>query len=125
MIRKNCEMCDSEFEYEPPANYPDKRKYCYVCAEKKKQQWDSRTAPKVEENGPVDAPVERPGTITSETSYSSSTGVALDDLEYQIRSREVRCRALESAIAIIKDKNQFDQEDILAIADKFVEWIYG
>ena len=37
MIKKiNCADCKNEFSYEPPANYPDKRKYCDACGNKRK-----------------------------------------------------------------------------------------
>ena len=54
-----------------------------------------------------------------------------DPLEFQIRSREVRCRALESAIEYSEKIGllEGDQNMVLGMvlgrADKFVEWIYG
>ena len=42
---KNCEDCQKEFEYEPPANYPDKRKYCSACSAAKKAQWEGKEQP--------------------------------------------------------------------------------
>lgn len=45
MITKNCEYCGKEFEYEPPAGYPDKRKYCNFCAKVKKEQYNANQQP--------------------------------------------------------------------------------
>ena len=38
----NCADCNVVYEYEPAKGYPDKRKYCANCSEKKKQSWEGR-----------------------------------------------------------------------------------
>jgi hypothetical protein len=35
MAQRQCEMCKKVFEYNPPLNFPDKRKYCDDCSAKK------------------------------------------------------------------------------------------
>ena len=41
----NCAECNVEYKYEPAKGYPDKRKYCANCSEKKKQSWESKSEP--------------------------------------------------------------------------------
>ena len=126
---KNCEECNKEFEYEPPKGFPDKRKYCRACSEKKKQEWDER-------DGKVDAPMETPGypkmieasTDTSTTSYSAKTN---GTKEFHLSPEEVKCRALECAIKMCENEgithaNMNIAKDMAkGLADEFVEWIYG
>jgi len=47
--------------------------------------------------------------------------------EYHLSPEEVKCRALESAITIYKtEKATLEyEEQLLALAQRFVEWIYG
>ncbi|KKL04646.1 hypothetical protein LCGC14_2613950, partial [marine sediment metagenome] len=44
MITKTCE-CGIVFEYEPPKNYPDRRKYCNACKFKKEEEYQARQNP--------------------------------------------------------------------------------
>ena len=36
----NCAECNIEYTYEPAKGYPDNRKYCANCSEKKQATWD-------------------------------------------------------------------------------------
>ncbi len=74
MITKICE-CGIRFEYEPPKNYPDNRKYCDKCADRKKAEWDARQNPTAQPV-PVNPSVEKiPSTngIAQETGNFQST----------------------------------------------------
>lgn len=51
MKRKKCEECGTEFEYEPNPNFPDKRKYCFSCSDKKKASYEAMKGEKSSENG--------------------------------------------------------------------------
>ena len=78
-----CAECNNEYSYEPNPNYPDKRKYCANCSEKRKAAWDANSEGTLENPIKVDTPK--------------------DKLEYEIRDRECRARALTSAISTIQD----------------------
>lgn len=39
----NCAECEVKYTYTPNPNYPDKRKYCANCSEKKKAEWAQTT----------------------------------------------------------------------------------
>lgn len=43
----NCADCNVEYTYEPAKGYPDKRKYCANCSEKKKLTWEAKGEPTV------------------------------------------------------------------------------
>ena len=38
----NCAECKTEFTYEPPAHYPDRRKYCDPCGAKKQASFEAK-----------------------------------------------------------------------------------
>ena len=109
----NCAECKVEYTYEVPTNYPDKRKYCANCSEKKQKEWDK---------GPEE-------TDTTTTTFDTNAAAK----EYHLSPEEVKCRALECAIGLIgtprEDLNIFGKSiitlDLMAVADKFVEWIYN
>ncbi len=110
---KNCEECNLQFEYEPPAGYPDKRKYCHGCSEKKKATWQAKGEPK-----------DAPKYIGDEVSKAKM--VLEGKKEYHLSPEEVKCRALECAIASLKGfEKEFSEKRFLEIANEFVEWIYG
>ena len=117
---------NKEFEYEPPKGFPDKRKYCRACSEKKKQQWDER-------DGKVDAPMETPGyTKMIEADKNEQLGTTIpkgNGKEYHLSPEEVKCRALECSIewAVKVSRNDIvtDSKALFELADKFVKWIYG
>ena len=106
----NCAECNVEYTYEPVVGYPDKRKYCANCSEKKKLTWNANSHLKDDE-----AHIAETVPMNPEPENS---------LEYEIRSREVRCRALESAIKVTKKLNTDDYvSDLMANARQFEEWI--
>ena len=41
----NCGECGREFTYKVPENYPDRRKYCGACSEKRKADWEAKSTP--------------------------------------------------------------------------------
>ena len=51
MISKNCAECNNIFQYEPPTNYPDKRKYCDPCSNKKAEEWNAKQGVQVVPKG--------------------------------------------------------------------------
>lgn len=48
MAKRECEECGKTFEYEPPKNYPDKRKYCDECSAKRKAEWEAKKGQKAQ-----------------------------------------------------------------------------
>lgn len=42
MIQKPCVDCGNVFEYEPPKDFQDNRKYCDVCGLKRKAEWEAK-----------------------------------------------------------------------------------
>ncbi len=56
MVEKTikCAECGDSFTYPVPTNYPDKRKYCMGCSERKKAQWEHKDETPVAEK--VEAP---------------------------------------------------------------------
>ena len=127
---KNCEECNKEFEYEPPKGFPDKRKYCRVCSEKKKQQWDERDAP-IQKPGTASGEWETPGypkMIEADKNEQLGTTIPKGNgKEYHLSPEEVKCRALECAIESWQGifDGKATPEAITALADKFVKWIYA
>jgi 16S rRNA U1498 N3-methylase RsmE len=59
MAQKQCEECKKVFEYNPPVNFPDKRKYCDECSARKKAQYENRN---VAQNNPPQAQIVAPST---------------------------------------------------------------
>ena len=108
----NCENCTREYTFEENQKFP--RKYCDVCSKMKKEAWTEST------NGDAKPEVVKIPTATGSMQIGED-----DPLEYQIRSREVRCRALECAIKVKSTEEFSSKTPLYEIADKFVEWIYG
>ena len=46
----NCAECNVEYSYTPNPNYPDKRKYCANCSEKKKAEFEHRGSAEAQED---------------------------------------------------------------------------
>ena len=40
IVRKNCEVCGVQFEYDEKPGFP--RKYCPACSAKKKAEWENK-----------------------------------------------------------------------------------
>ena len=59
MAQKNCEECGVLFSYEPPKNYPDRRKYCDSCSAIKKAAYEASKQPgaQTKPTAPAPAPV--------------------------------------------------------------------
>ena len=116
----NCAECKVEYTYEVPTNYPDKRKYCANCSEKKQKEWDK-------------GPEETDTTTTTFDTNAAAKECHLSPEQQEHNKRWVKVRALESAIGLIgtprEDLNIFGKSiitlDLMAVADKFVEWIYN
>lgn len=62
----NCAECDIKYTYEPNPNYPDRRKYCANCSEKKKAEWEYRGSAE----GQEDVPDPKTISFESETNLS-------------------------------------------------------
>ena len=111
-----CAECNVIYAYEPNPNYPDKRKYCANCSEKKKATWDAKLEPI--------APVAETVNMNMEVNTQTAALTEDDSLEYQIRSREIRARALEAAIKVTKKLNTEDYHgDLMEHAKQFEQWI--
>ena len=116
----NCAECNVVYEYEPAKGYPDKRKYCANCSEKKKASWNE----KKEEVPTASSSSE----TTTETTQESKNGYQKDyekpasSLEYEIRSREVRCRALEAGVNFAGIGN-ITVGELITMTKQFEEWI--
>ncbi len=59
MTTKNCVKCGDYFEYVAPIGRPDNRKYCDPCSKLKKAEYEASQNRPVEQNGPVNAPVQK------------------------------------------------------------------
>ena len=118
----NCAECNVEYSYEPNPNYPDKRKYCANCSEKKKASWDERTEP-IAETVPMNPPVD----------YRESALKAVDKAypkkEFHLSPEQVRTNALECAIAIynlpLKPKEFTGDITIMSVAKAFEEYLWN
>ena len=89
---------------------------------------------KPEGNGPVDAPVEKFTTpripaqngVTQAEVEKHVSQARNGAKEYHLSPEEVKCRALESAIAVsVMGEWKATEENVLQTADKFVGWING
>ena len=122
----NCAECGVEVTYDEKDGYP--RKYCFNCSAKKKQQWAGKSADVSVPDGET-APVEKINVfVKTDKGYEEvKPKPEFDDpLEYQIRSREVRCRALEASQRHWKQNGgDHTAGDVIRLANYFVEWIYG
>ena len=70
MANKICEECKMEFFYDPPVGYPDKRKYCKPCSDKKKTDWDNKDKAPVSGVPPeqvITIPVAQPAIMPDKT----------------------------------------------------------
>ena len=93
----NCAECKIEYSYEPPTKYPDKRKYCANCSEKKKASFEGA------EVEPVLSPqTGKPYTdqplSAKDQYYNEDTGKPKDKQEYEIGLRRCRSNALANTI---------------------------
>ena len=86
-----------------------------MTGEMKGKFWTMQTMKKIEEGEVM--------TASGDTRIGKQNGK-----EYHLSPEEVKCRALECAIEscrLGKDADEWSLIQILKIADKFVEWIYG
>ena len=117
----NCAECKIEYSYEPPTKYPDKRKYCANCSEKKKASFEGA------EVEPVLSPqTGKPYTdqplSAKDQYYNEDTGKPKDKQEYEIGLRRCRSYALSSAIEVFKFKEQ-SKLTIMELAETFEKYI--
>ena len=106
-----CASCTTEFTFEENPKYP--RKYCLNCSAKKKKEFAQGSSEDV-----------NPEVLKISTSSGEETYGEPDSLEYEIRSREVRCRALASAIDVNKAKLQVDgTTDLIELTKRFEKYI--
>ena len=67
MAQKNCEECGVLFNYNPPANFPDRRKYCDNCSAAKKAAYEaSKQAPAQPAQQAVPAPTKQVTSMESD-----------------------------------------------------------
>ena len=79
MITKTCE-CGVVFEYEPPKNYPDNRKYCNKCADRKKAEWDAKQGQKVIVEAQMPVPLPQPVPV-EKVPFGNATGLTTPNLK--------------------------------------------
>ncbi len=113
----NCAECGMKYTYEPNPNYPDKRKYCANCSEKKKAQWAETT------NGvdkAIDILMDEKPEIVKIDSKSETKGNG-----FHLTPEQCRSNALKSAI----DWGKFSETigdatvDILKLAKVYEKYI--
>ncbi len=136
----NCAHCHQDYTYEENPKFP--RKYCGAdlnnCSAIIKASF--KAASKL---NPTHQPIPHPGTndmyqeemqdivtekIPDQTVSFSSEENGQIGLEYEIRSREVRCRALASAIECWRDRKDPENLDVdllLRQAKIFEKYILG
>ena len=74
MAKKNCEDCGKEFEYTPPVNYPDKRKYCDSCSQKRRQAYEQGKTEK-----------SQPQASQEQNQVSGQQSIRHDTFEYRVK----------------------------------------
>ena len=92
----NCADCNVVYEYEPAKGYPDKRKYCANCSEKKKQSWEGRP------ENPEPTKAEPAGAEVVDMTGTVSSG---DQSLFNLSDGNIRIGALNAAIATGSSEN--------------------
>ena len=100
-----CAECNTQYNYEPNPNYPDKRKYCANCSEKKKATWDA--------NPPVASTQNIPVIKVDAVDHRTK--------EFHLTVEECRARALESALVTMTAPLKIS--DLLTVAKIFEVYI--
>ena len=125
----NCAECNKEVQYEPVKGYPDKRKYCFSCSEKKKQTWEAKTEPTVSGTTTMEANVE---TVPMNNEVR---GIEIADVienvkkqvvkakEFHLSPELIRSNALECAISFSAIKKFDNIGDIKNLAEDLESWI--
>ena len=115
-----CASCTTEFTFEENPKYP--RKYCLNCSAKKKKEFAQGSSEDVKP-GPGWTGEGKPAVLEIDTASGEVTmGEPMDNLEYEIRSREVRCRALTIADGN-KEGIYIDKEKLIAEAKSYEKYI--
>ncbi len=109
----NCAECNIEYTYEPAKGYPDKRKYCANCSEKKKVTWEDRG----------EVPVELIKTTTTEVGLNIDTKPK-PTKEFHLSPEQVRTNALGFAIAVCEREREKAPVDLIELAVKFEEYLW-
>ena len=115
----NCDDCKNDFEYTVPTKYPDKRKYCDVCSVKRKKEWNAGNQQKPTETEPVHTEVVTMGRDMGKSEVFEKS--EYESEQYQIKSREVRCRALEGAIKWLG--TEILPRQVIELAKEFEKYI--
>ena len=120
----NCAECNVEYTYEPAKGYPDNRKYCANCSEKKQATWD-----KAKETAKTFEPEP---TATGKSEFETvDMNPEKPKKSYELTDGNIRIGALTCAIevskAIGKDLNLIktleDYAFLIEIDSKFEEYI--
>ena len=109
----NCAECNKEVEYEPPKNYPDKRKYCTDCSAKKKATWEAAKNKVKEEFTPEVIPMNEKKTPQND---------AAPIKEFHLSPEQVRTNALDLALKLGGLSNV---DDALIIARIIEEYLWN
>ena len=118
----NCADCNVVYEYEPAKGYPDKRKYCANCSEKKKASWnEKKEAPMAEivknEQGEIVEVVDM-----NEVVQLSQPEFGKPKKSYELTDGNIRIGALTCAIELRKLEGG-DHIEIWKIVKEFEEYI--
>ena len=101
----DCAECNVEYTYEPPKGYPDKRKYCANCSEKKQASFSKGTG--ADPNRAQEVPAE-----TSSTETTTDIQAPKSYKECHLSIEQTRTNALNAAILV------FDRSNVTEIIEK-------
>ena len=116
----NCAECNVEYRYEPNPKYPDKRKYCANCSEKKKATWDAKEEPQIEivPGTPFETvPMNEPVIVAPKGVYKAP------EKSYDLSDGNIRIGALTCTIEYFSPLNNFNEEVFWSKVKEFEEYI--
>ena len=108
----NCADCNVVYEYEPAKGYPDKRKYCSNCSEKKKQSWEGRP--------------ENPEPTKAEPAGAETVPMNPEEKpkkSYELTDGNIRIGALTCALKWLPNVEGLSISAIFTVAKEFEEYI--
>lgn len=115
----NCAECNVLYQYEPAKGYPDRRKYCANCSEKKQATWEAKDS-----NKPVEMSEQVYKTLNDVDVVDMTQTVSSNDKpkkSYELTDGNIRIGALTCAIELTK-RDSCDR-DVMNLAEEFEEYI--
>lgn len=113
IIRKKCEECGKDFEYDEKPGYP--RKYCFSCSEAKKKAYQAKSAQTSQKQPPTPTPQSAKHDVVinkTDKPHSYEFGKAGDrhKIYYNtISELKEHLTALKEAGLIIEDEAEIDK----------------